>query len=356
MNNLVFWWIDLMGSIIAFLSSILIGLTYLFSKGLRVHPGNLILGLSLCNAMCYAFTIMDNINQIMAIYQSDSFPFYTFFSHIFYYSTCKRYIYIYIYIYSNTISGGILCWLNLSLCNEFFYPASQMYCVIICVDVIFTLRNPFYSPSKRVWIYTLCALFLPFVFGFLIPLIVGGDRSCFQRTGSRAHHHASTTSGVTMLKVLDISLSSLVVLFGVSSLIYALRRFKWKSLIVPPIVKTLFVRKYLAFVLVLVAYSVMEIVYDITDPHGVRYSVNTSQDDRTQVPVLPLLDDLIWYVFALALALIRLTEPHTASIITYKIKRIFTKHRKSIEDSKSSVEMNGQSYFSFVHTSLNAEV
>ena len=148
---------------IALFSSILMLLFYIFCKPMRAHPGQLLLLTSAFEASTFYFLLLEilmpfnNYDLEAAIIRTTAFslPF----------SYNSVYIYIYI-LYRMHWDSEEICivhemMLRLSITGIFGY------CLIVALDLLFIIHNPFYSPTKRLKSYHLY-----FTFALLTPLLV----------------------------------------------------------------------------------------------------------------------------------------------------------------------------------------
>ena len=128
---------------IGFFSVGLTILTILVSKKLRFHPGWIILGL--CFSELYMYYGSFWMMQRMLVDRGG----FDLFLHI-----------------GNNIPLGIsppLLFEITSCTVSAVLEVSMLYYMFISLDVVFLIRNPFYSPQRRVIMYHVVAIILPFI-------------------------------------------------------------------------------------------------------------------------------------------------------------------------------------------------
>ena len=153
-------------SIIGLICSILIIVSFTFSKELRSHPGEIILLASIVD--CVLFYIGFFIFHFMTDLIDD---------------LNDQNIFSYIANLLNVLTGSIwdkhsLFELNFALSSTCF-EITNIYYLFICLDVILTLRNPFYTPKKRCKIYHMIAFAFPLLVFFPIKLYGYGIYSLY---------------------------------------------------------------------------------------------------------------------------------------------------------------------------------
>ena len=120
-------------------------------KELRSHPGSLILACCLLEFSLYYYACFDYIHifnrHVGKIFPFDLFQFYSDLIHI---STARN-----IHLNENVVRA----------INHIFIQAIleiiNLYYLCLSIDLVLIIRNPFYSPNKRVKIYHCVSLLIP---------------------------------------------------------------------------------------------------------------------------------------------------------------------------------------------------
>ena len=126
--------------------------TFLFWKVLRSHPGTIILTCCLIElAYCYGGLIIGLVNlYYMQLIDFNIIKFYDDLIQIFSFRKLNLTdSYLQIYLHSSY-------WLMLFMLD--------LYYICLSIDIILILRNPFYSPVRRLKIYNLFSLSLPILY------------------------------------------------------------------------------------------------------------------------------------------------------------------------------------------------
>ena len=138
--------------IIGMISLTLIIPTFLISKITRTHPGPLIMVCCFIELSFY-YTGFFNYFYLLSTYQYFSFNIYTLFKH-----------------WAKIFSfGGISVTEEQIMCYVTAFDSTMLYIldiynICLCLDILLTIRNPFYSSARRMKYYH--------IFSILIPLLV----------------------------------------------------------------------------------------------------------------------------------------------------------------------------------------
>ena len=147
-------------SLVCMICLFLVIISFLFSKMLRTHSGSLIM-MCCISEMLYFYGTCIRVSADLYYHGKLDFNIYK--------------IIIQIYNIFFTLGFGHM---QIHHLNNFLITfvstmiiISALYYICISVDLILIIRNPLYSPSRRIKIYHFCCLFVPLFFILPIHLV-----------------------------------------------------------------------------------------------------------------------------------------------------------------------------------------
>ena len=223
--------------------------TFILSKVLRTHPGSLIL---MCCIFEFLYFYVGFLSISDILYQSDLINFDTFGYLI---QTCNTLAFPFfcptqkiLFILLSSVSGTTLLILD-------------CYNICLSLDIILIIKNPLYSPARRVKLYHLFSIVLPLIIVCPAQFFFNNNYVYFKE--GNIHQKISYEGKIWGLVLVMLSLLMAGILFFVSYISLVISYLEIKKLVMKPKQRRNLRWKFMIYQIFALFYSLCLIIMDL---------------------------------------------------------------------------------------------